>query len=134
MLLILETRPKHAPTGLTDPYIRLNLDLKGNNDLLSLTQPKIIEAIHSAYLKAGADILETNTFNATSVAMADYDMQGQVRAMNLESARLARKAADDTILKLRAPSSQPVGTIAEASHATSQFDDGAPVTLENLQL
>jgi len=69
-------------------------DLKGNNDLLSLTQPNIIEAIHSAYLDAGADILETNTFNATSIAMADYAMQDQVRDINRESARLARKAAD----------------------------------------
>ena len=69
-------------------------DLKGNNDLLSLTQPNIIEAIHSAYLEAGADILETNTFNATSIAMADYAMQDQVRDINRESARLARKAAD----------------------------------------
>jgi len=69
-------------------------DLKGNNDLLSLTQPDIIEAIHTAYLEAGADILETNTFNATSIAMADYSMQAQVRAINVESARLARKAAD----------------------------------------
>ena len=74
-------------------------DLKGNNDLLSLTQPDIIEAIHTAYLEAGADILETNTFNATSVAMADYDMQAQVRAINVESARLARKAADAMELK-----------------------------------
>ena len=69
-------------------------DLKGNNDLLSLTQPDIIEAIHTAYLEAGADILETNTFNGTAIAMADYGMQAQVADINRESARLARKAAD----------------------------------------
>ena len=70
-------------------------DLKGNNDLLSLTQPQIIKAIHTAYLEAGADILETNTFNATSIAMADYTMEAEVRRINRESARLAREAADE---------------------------------------
>ena len=69
-------------------------DLKGNNDLLCLTQPKIIRDIHSAYLKAGADILETNTFNATSISMADYNMEELVYEINLEAARLAREACD----------------------------------------
>jgi len=68
--------------------------LKGNNDLLCLTRPDVIEAIHCAYLEAGADIIETNTFNSTSVAMADYGMQPFVREMNLAAAGLARKAAD----------------------------------------
>ena len=70
-------------------------DLKGNNDLLSITQPKIIGDIHRAYLEAGADILETNTFNSTSIAMADYRMEGLVYELNLEGARLARAAADE---------------------------------------
>ena len=70
-------------------------DLKGNNDLLVLTQPQIIRAIHSAYLEAGADILETNTFNATSIAMADYHMEGLVYEINLAAAKLARDAADE---------------------------------------
>jgi 5-methyltetrahydrofolate--homocysteine methyltransferase len=69
-------------------------DLKGNNDLLSLTRPDIIQAIHRAYLEAGADILETNTFNATKVAMADYSMEHLAYEMNIESARLAREVAD----------------------------------------
>jgi 5-methyltetrahydrofolate--homocysteine methyltransferase len=69
-------------------------DLKGNNDLLTLTQPQIIRDIHSAYLDAGADILETNTFNATSVAMADYHMEDLVYELNRAGARLARDAAD----------------------------------------
>lgn len=68
---------------------------KGNNDLLSLTQPEIIRDIHAAYLDAGADIIETNTFNSTSIAMADYGMESQVRRLNEASARLARAAADD---------------------------------------
>ncbi len=69
-------------------------DLKGNNDLLVLTQPQIIYDIHCAYLEAGADILETNTFNANSISMADYDMEDLVHEINLEAARLARAAAD----------------------------------------
>lgn len=70
-------------------------DLKGNNDLLVLTQPDIIKAIHLAYLEAGADILETNTFNSTSIAMADYQMEDLVYELNQEAARLAREAADE---------------------------------------
>ncbi len=69
-------------------------DLKGNNDLLVLTQPQIISDIHSAYLNAGADIIETNTFNATRVAMADYDMEALSYEINQAAAQLARKAAD----------------------------------------
>ena len=67
---------------------------KGNNDLLVLTQSDIIYEIHSKYLEAGADIIETNTFNAQQISMEDYGMQAYVRELNLEAARLARKAAD----------------------------------------
>lgn len=67
-------------------------DLKGNNDLLVLTQPELIKQIHRDYLLAGADIIETNTFNATQVAMADYEMQELSREINLEGARLDRKS------------------------------------------
>lgn len=70
-------------------------DLKGNNDLLVLTRPDIIRAIHLAYLEAGADILETNTFNSTSIAMADYQMEDLVYELNCEAARIARAAADE---------------------------------------
>jgi 5-methyltetrahydrofolate--homocysteine methyltransferase len=70
-------------------------DLKGNNDLLSLTQPSIIQAIHAAYLDAGADILETNSFNSTAVSMADYGMEELVYELNRASARLAREVADE---------------------------------------
>ncbi|WP_371192734.1 homocysteine S-methyltransferase family protein [Glaciecola sp. SC05] len=69
-------------------------DLKGNNDLLAVTQPHLIKEIHLAYLKAGADIIETNTFNATAISMADYDMQDHVEQINLCAAKLAREAAD----------------------------------------
>jgi len=70
-------------------------DLKGNNDLLSLTQPDIIRTIHKKYFEAGADILETNTFSSTSIAMADYQMEDLVSELNYESAKLAREAADE---------------------------------------
>jgi 5-methyltetrahydrofolate--homocysteine methyltransferase len=69
-------------------------DLKGNNDLLALTQPQVIQGIHEQYLEAGADILETNTFNGTRVSMADYGMEELVYEINLEATRLARAAAD----------------------------------------
>ena len=70
-------------------------DLKGNNDLLSLTRPAVIRGIHAAYLEAGADIIETNTFNATSVSMADYGMEALVPELNRAAAALARAVADD---------------------------------------
>ena len=70
-------------------------DLKGNNDLLSLTQPDIIKAIHKAYLDAGTDIIETNTFNATKVAMADYQMEDLAYEINVASARVAKQAAEE---------------------------------------
>ena len=69
-------------------------DVKGNNELLSLTRPDVIQAVHEKYLAAGADIVETNTFGATSIAQADYGMQGLAREMNVASARLARAACD----------------------------------------
>ena len=67
-------------------------DLKGNNDLLSITQPTIIKAIHKEYLKAGADIIETNTFSGTSIAMADYEMESLIYELNFESAKIAKEA------------------------------------------
>jgi len=75
-------------------FARYSRDLRGNIDLLSLTQPQIIEEIHRQYLEAGADIIETNTFSANAVSMADYGMEKLVYEMNLASARIARRAAD----------------------------------------
>ncbi|MEZ5636215.1 MAG: homocysteine S-methyltransferase family protein [Burkholderiaceae bacterium] len=69
-------------------------DVKGNNELLSLTRPDVIQDIHAKYLAAGADMVETNTFGATTVAQADYDMAELAREMNLQSARIARAACD----------------------------------------
>lgn len=74
-------------------------DVKGNNDLLSITQPDIIIGIHKQYLEAGADIIETNTFSSTVIAQADYDMQSLAYEMNVASAQCARKAADEYTAK-----------------------------------
>ncbi|HEY8163763.1 MAG TPA: methionine synthase [Methylocystis sp.] len=74
-------------------------DLRGNNDLLILTQPEAIKAIHVAYLEAGADIIETNTFSATTIAQADYGLESVVFELNREGARLARAAADEVAAK-----------------------------------
>ena len=75
-------------------------DLQGNNDLLSLTRPDVIEAIHLAYLEAGADIIETNTFNSTVISQADYQTESHVAEMNRASARIARHAADQATARL----------------------------------
>ncbi|PHQ69323.1 MAG: methionine synthase, partial [Sneathiella sp.] len=75
-------------------YANSSTDLKGNNDLLSLTMPEVIEGIHNDFLAAGADILETNTFNSTAIAQADYGLESEVYELNRQSAVLARKAAD----------------------------------------
>jgi 5-methyltetrahydrofolate--homocysteine methyltransferase len=77
-----------------DRFKNFHRDLRGNNDLLILTQPKAIEDIHAAYLRAGADIVATNTFSSTRIAQADYDLGSIVYEMNLEGAKLARSAAE----------------------------------------
>lgn len=72
-----------------------HLDLKGNNDLLVLTQPQMIKSIHKEYLEAGADIIETDTFNAQAVSLADYDMQELAYEINVAAAKIAREAVDE---------------------------------------
>ena len=76
-------------------FAKWKQDLKGNNDLLNLTQPEIVKAIHAAYFAAGADIAETNTFNANAVSQADYGLEDVAYELNLAGARLARGAADE---------------------------------------
>ena len=70
-------------------------DVKGNNDMLCITQPDIIVGIHKQYLAAGADIIETNTFSSTTIAMADYDMQSYAYALNVAAATCARRAVEE---------------------------------------
>ncbi len=78
-----------------EAYSNWHKDVKGNNDLLSLTQPAIVQAIHLQYLEAGADIIETNTFSSTCIAQADYDMQALAYDLNVASAKCAKKAIED---------------------------------------
>ena len=84
------TRPRFAAQRFAD----FHRDVRGNNDLLILTQPKAIEDIHADYLRAGADIVATNTFSSTSIAQADYDMSDLAYELNRDGARLARAAAE----------------------------------------
>ncbi len=78
-------------------------DIRGNNDLLTLTQPEIVAGIHRAYFEAGADIIETNTFNATTVAQADYGMEALVPELNYRAARIAREIADEVAAATGSP-------------------------------
>ncbi len=99
------------------------VDLKGNNDLLSITQPDIIKAIHQAYFEAGSDIVETNTFNATSIAMADYKMEALVYEINVESARLARQVADEFTLKTPEKPRFVAGVLGPTNRTASMSPD-----------
>jgi methylmalonyl-CoA mutase cobalamin-binding domain/chain len=96
---------------------------KGNNDLLVLTQPEIIYNIHCKYLEAGADIIETNTFNAQRISMEDYGMGYYVREMNLEAARIARKAADKFTLENSSKPRFVAGAIGPTNKTASMSPD-----------
>jgi len=98
-------------------------DLKGNNELLSLTRPEIIRGIHDEYLGAGADIIETNTFNANAISMADYRMESLVAEMNLASARLARDAADEATRRDPARPRFVAGAIGPTNRTASLSPD-----------
>ena len=80
-------------------------DIKGNNDLLCLTQPNIIKEIHKQYLEAGADIIETNTFNSQRVSLADYNMQELAREINFAAAKIARQAVEEFNIQHSRPNS-----------------------------
>jgi 5-methyltetrahydrofolate--homocysteine methyltransferase len=88
-------------------------DVKGNNDLLSITRPDIIQAIHLEYLEAGADIIETNTFSSTAIAQADYNMQSLAYELNVASAQIARKAIEEFTANRQPPTAngQPSSVI-----------------------
>jgi 5-methyltetrahydrofolate--homocysteine methyltransferase len=98
-------------------------ELKGNNDLLSLTRPDMISAIHEAYLEAGADMIETNTFSGTSIAMADYHMESLVEELNITSAQLARKAADKWTAKDPTKPRFVVGSVGPTNRTASISPD-----------
>ena len=98
-------------------------DVKGNNELLSLTQPQIIQGIHEEYLAAGADIIETNTFNANKISMADYHMEPLVHELNVASAQLARRAVDKFIKENPAKPRFVAGAIGPTNRTTSISPD-----------
>jgi 5-methyltetrahydrofolate--homocysteine methyltransferase len=98
-------------------------DLKGNNDLLLLTQPDIIKAVHTQYLEAGADLLETNTFNATSISQADYHLEHLVYELNKEGARLARECCDAIEAKTPEKPRFVIGVLGPTSRTASISPD-----------
>jgi 5-methyltetrahydrofolate--homocysteine methyltransferase len=98
-------------------------DLKGDNDLLSLTHPEIIRDIHRAYLDAGADFVETNTFNSTSISQADYALQHLVLELNREGARLARAACDEAERKVSDRPRFAIGVLGPTSRTASLSPD-----------
>ncbi|MGC6424388.1 MAG: methionine synthase [Lentimonas sp.] len=96
---MIQQHPLEEKDFRDDSFADVEGDLKGNNDLLSITRPDIIGDIHRAFLEAGADIIETNTFSGTTIAQADYALEHRVRDINIESAKLARKVADEVSAK-----------------------------------
>ncbi len=98
-------------------------DLKGNNDLLNLSRPQIIVDIHTAYLEAGADIIETNTFSGTTISQADYDLEDYVYRINYEGAKLARQAVDSYIAKNPGTRKYVAGAIGPTNRTASISPD-----------
>ena len=107
-------------------------NLKGNNDLLSLTRPEVIKGIHRAYFDAGSDLVETNTFSATSIAMADYNLEEVVHELNVASAKLAREAADDAMRKDPSKPRFVAGAIGPTNRTASLSPDVNDPSLRNV--
>lgn len=99
------------------------ISLKGNNDLLSLTQPEAIKEVHRKYLEVGADLIETNTFSGTTIAMADYQMQHLVYELNYESAKIAREVADEFTEKNPLKPRFVVGSMGPTNRTASMSPD-----------
>ncbi|MGN2244380.1 homocysteine S-methyltransferase family protein [Frateuria sp. GZRR33] len=110
-----DTRHDHAHPG--------GCDLKGNNDLLSLTRPELIRGVHEAYLEAGADLVETNTFNSTRISQADYHLQHLAYELNLEGARLARAACDAYTARTPGKPRFAIGVLGPTSRTASLSPD-----------
>src|SRR5947207_6738398 len=98
-------------------------ELRGHNDLLSLTQPRLVRDIHAQYLDAGADIIETNTFNSTAIALTDYDMQGLARELNRAAADLARDAVAEWAAKTPAHPRFVAGVLGPTNKTASLSPD-----------
>ena len=114
-----EGRDAHAGHAHHGP----GCDLKGNNDLLTLTQPDIIRAVHRAYLDAGADLIETNTFNATAISQADYHLEHLVYELNREGARLARACCAEVEAAMPGQPRFAVGVLGPTSRTASISPD-----------
>lgn len=114
------------------PFANSPRQQKGNNDLLSITQPAIIKAIHIQYLEAGADLIETNTFNANRISMADYGMTDCIREMNLAAVRLAREAADEYTAKNPDKPRFVAGSIGPTNKTASISPDISDLALRNI--
>ena len=97
--------------------------LKGNNDLLSLTQPQAIKAVHAKYFEAGADIIETNTFSSTTIGMADYHLEDFVYEMNFQSAKIAREVADEFTAKNLEKPRFVAGSVGPTNRTASMSPD-----------
>lgn len=109
--------------------------LKGNNDLLSITQPEAVKAVHRAYFEAGADIVETNTFSGTTIGMADYHMEHLVYELNYQSAKIAREVADEFTDKPRFVAGSIGPTNRTASMSPDVNDPGyRAVTFDDLRI
>ncbi len=100
-----------------------HVSVKGNNDMLSITQPEAIKEIHRKYLEAGADILETNTFSGTSIAMADYEMEGFVYELNYQSAKIAKEIAQEFTIKNPSKPRFVAGSIGPTNKTASMSPD-----------
>ena len=108
-----------------DRFQNFHRDIKGNNDLLSITQPEIIKNIHRAYLDVGADIIETNTFNANAISMADYEMEDIVYEMNLKAAKIAKEVSAEYTDKPRFVAGALGPTTRSASISADVNDPGS---------
>ena len=116
--------PAHAPEGHAHgPGCGCAHDQRGNNDLLSLTRPDIIRAIHAGYLAAGADLVETNTFNSTTISLADYGLQHLARELNETGARLAREACDAAQAETPGKPRFVIGVLGPTSRTASLSPD-----------
>jgi 5-methyltetrahydrofolate--homocysteine methyltransferase len=118
-----DTRHDHAHAGEHADGTGCQRDLKGDNDLLSLTQPHLIRDIHAAYLDAGADFVETNTFNSTSISQADYALQHLVQELNREGAELARAACDEAEAEVPDKPRFAIGVLGPTSRTASLSPD-----------
>jgi 5-methyltetrahydrofolate--homocysteine methyltransferase len=115
-----DSQHSHADHGSAHPG---GCDLKGNNDLLTLTRPELIRGVHEAYLEAGADLVETNTFNSTRISQADYHLQHLAYELNLEGARLARLACDAYTGKTPDKPRFAIGVLGPTSRTASLSPD-----------